>query len=226
MKAIVVIPAFNEVAIIQSVLKSIPRKFPGIAGLEIVVVNDGSTDDTAKIVARTKTVLINHLLNRGVGAATKTGIDYAKNHGADIIITFDADGQHDSRDIPKVIEPILKNRADLVIGSRLLNFQKMPLDRFLINWLANIVTFFLFGVFSTDSQSGLRAFSKKAANLISFKGERMDFSSEILLEAKRHNLKMAEVPTSAIYTQYSRTKGQRNINALPTLARLLVKIFR
>ena len=225
MKAIVVIPAFNESAVIASVLKSIPKKIPGIDSIQIIVVDDGSQDNTAQIVAKAKTGVIRHLLNRGVGAATKTGIEYAKNK-ADIIVTFDADGQHNPKDIEKVIAPITVKKADLVIGSRLLNFQKMPLDRLLINWLANIVTFFLFGVFSTDSQSGLRAFSKKAVSLINFKGERMDFSSEILLEAKRHNLRVKEVPTTAIYTDYSRGKGQKNVNALPTLARLLIKLFR
>lgn len=225
MKAIIVIPAFNESAVIANVLKSIPRKLPGIAEVEIIVVDDGSQDNTAEIANRAKVKVLSHILNRGVGAATKTGLEYAKDI-ADIIITFDADGQHNPKDIEKVIAPIIAKGADLVIGSRLLSFQKMPLDRLLLNWLANIVTFFLFGVWSSDSQSGLRAFSKKAANLVKFKGERMDFSSEILLEAKRCDLKVKEVPTVAIYTQYSRTKGQKNINALPTLARLLMKLFR
>lgn len=226
MKAAIVIPAFNEAAVILSVLKSIPKKIIGFRHIQIIVVNDGSTDDTAKIVKNTRAVLINHVLNRGVGAATKTGLTYAIDQSADVIVTFDADGQHQGSDIAKVVAPIITKKADLVIGSRLLKFQKMPTDRFLINWLANFATLFLFGIFSTDSQSGLRAFSKKAASLINFKGERMDFSSEILLEAKKHNLKRIEVPTSAIYTDYSRAKGQKNINALPTLFRLLVKFLR
>lgn len=225
MNAAIVIPAFNEAAVILSVLKSIPKKISGVNTL-IVVVNDGSTDRTAKEVAKTRAVLLNHTLNRGVGAATKTGIEYALGQNADIIITFDADGQHQGSDIAKVIAPIIVQKADLAIGSRLLKFQQMPADRFLINWLANFVTFFLFGTFSTDSQSGLRAFSQKAARLINFKGERMDFSSEILLLAKKHNLRRVEVPISAIYSEYSRAKGQKNINALPTLLRLLVKLFR
>lgn len=225
MKAVVVIPAFNESPVITNVLKSIPKKISGTSILSVVV-NDGSTDQTVKVVAQTRTNLLSHVLNRGVGAATKTGIDYALTQKADIIVTFDADGQHKASDIAKVIAPILAKKADLVIGSRLLKVQKMPADRFLLNWLANLVTFFLFGVFSTDSQSGLRAFSAKAAGLINFKGERMDFSSEILLEAKKHNLRVIEVPIAAIYSDYSRAKGQKNTNALPTLARLLVKLFR
>ena len=226
MKAAIVIPAFNEAAVISTVLKSIPKKISGFKRTLIIVVNDGSTDSTAKEVAKTSAILLNHTLNRGVGAATKTGLTYAIGQNADVVITFDADGQHQGSDIAKVIAPIRAKKGDLVIGSRLLKFQKMPLDRFFINWLANLTTFFLFGVFSTDSQSGLRAFSKKAATLINFKGERMDFSSEILLEAKKHNLKRVEVPTAAIYTKYSRAKGQKNINALPTLLRLIIKFMR
>lgn len=226
MKAIVVIPAFNEAAVISSVLKSIPKKIAGVSKLTTIVINDGSADQTAKEVAKTGAILLTHSLNRGVGAATKTGMEYAARAGADIVVTFDADGQHKSGDIEKVIEPIIRKKADLVIGSRLLKIQKMPVDRFLINWMANLITLFLFGVFSTDSQSGFRAFSKKAASVINFKGERMDFSSEILLEAKKHNLKVVEVPIRAIYSEYSRAKGQKNINALPTLLRLLVKFMR
>lgn len=225
MKAIVVIPAFNESVVISSVLKSIPKRLPGIERVEIVVVDDGSTDNTVEIAKRTRAKVLEHILNRGVGAATKTGIEHAKNK-ADVIVTFDADGQHKAEDLKKIIKPIISKEADLAIGSRLLRPGKMPTDRYILNWLANLATFFLFGVFSTDSQSGFRAFSKKAVDLINFKGERMDFSSEILLEAKKHNLKITEVPISAIYTSYSRAKGQKNTNAFPTFARLVVKLLR
>ena len=170
--------------------------------------------------------VIRHISNRGGGAATKTGIEYAKLTGADTVVTFDADGQHDPYDIQKLIIPIIDKSADVVIGSRLKEKQKMPLDRFILNWFANLVTFILFGVASTDSQSGLRAFSKKATHLINFSGDRMDFSSEILLEAKKHDLKIIEVPTKAIYTSYSRAKGQKNTNSLSILLRFLVKFLR
>ena len=102
----------------------------------------------------------------------------------------------------------------------------MPMDRLLINRIANLTTFLFFGVLSSDSQSGLKAFSKKAIDKIEIKSDRMEFSSEILLEAKKHNLKVVEVPTSAIYTKYSRQKGQSNLNALPVAARLVIKLLR
>ena len=232
MKATVVIPAFNESAVIATVLKSIPKKLPGVTSLEIIVVDDGSFDNTAQIARyalpasrQGKVKVIRHLLNRGVGAATKTGLEYAKNR-TDIIITFDADGQHHPDDIKRVINPIIKKNADLVIGSRFIKRQRIPLDRLLLNWLANLATFFLFGIFSTDTQSGFKAFSQKALRTIDIKSDRMEFSSEILLEAKRNNLRIMEVPIRSIYTNYSRKKGQKNINALPIFARLLIKLFR
>ena len=225
MKLVIIIPAFNESAVIFKVLSSLPKKFKGVSNSQVLVVNDGSGDNTAQEAQRAKSHVINHLLNRGVGAATKTGIEFAKKQNADIVVTFDADGQHDPNDIQKIIDPIVKKRADLVIGSRFKKKQKIPLDRFLLNWFANLVTFLLFGIFSTDSQSGLRAFSKKAIQLIDFKGDRMDFSSEILLEAKRNKLKIVEIPIKVIYTPYSRKKGQKNINAFSILVRFLIKFL-
>ena len=191
-----------------------------------LVIDDGSLDQTLKEAQRADVNIVRHLLNRGLGAAIKTGFSWAKKQNADIVVTFDADGQHDPRDISKLIQPIILKKADVVIGSRFLNKQVIPSDRFLLNWFANFATFILYGVLSTDSQSGLRAFSKKTIDLIDFKADRMDFSSEILLEAKRHNLKVIEVPIKAIYTDYSRIKGQKNINAIPVFARFLVKLLR
>jgi len=224
-KLVIIIPAFNESTIIFKVLNSLPKKLEGVKSIKVLVVNDGSSDNTAQEAQRAKSHVINHLLNRGVGAATKTGIEFAKKQNADIVVTFDADGQHNPNDIQKIIDPIVKKRADLIIGSRFKKKQKIPLDRFLLNWFANFITLLLFGVASTDSQSGLRAFSKKAIKLINFKGERMDFSSEILLEAKRNKLKRVEVPIKAIYTPYSRKKGQKNINAFSIFIRFLVKFL-
>ncbi len=226
MKLVIVVPAFNESKVIENVLKSLPKSIRGISQIETVVINDGSQDNTSHVAKKANVFVLDHILNRGAGAATRTGIDFAKGRGADIIVTFDADGQHNCADIEKIIRPILGEKADLVIGSRLKKKQKMPIDRFILNWLSNIVTFLVFGAFSTDTQSGLRAFSKGAARLIDFKSDRMEFSSEIILEAKRHNLTVEEVAVSAIYTPYSRSKGQKNANALPIFIRTLLKFLR
>lgn len=226
MKAVIIVPALNESKVISKVLEGLPRSLKDVSQIDVLVVDDGSVDDTYEIAKKAGVNVVKHVINRGLGAAIKTGLSWAATHDADIAVTFDADGQHDPADIPKIIEPILKNSADLVVGSRFRERQNIPFDRLVLNWLANLATMGVFGVFSTDSQSGLRAFSKKAIELIDYQADRMEFSSEILVEAKRHNLKIKEVPISAIYTQYSRAKGQRNLNAIPTFARILIKFLR
>lgn len=226
MKAIIILPALNESRIIKRVLAALPKKIKGISRLHVLVVDDGSTDTTADIAKSQKAILVHHLINRGLGAAIKTGLQWAKKEECDIAITFDSDGQHDPRDILAITKPLVEKKADLVIGSRFKKPQKLPIDRVVINWLANFATLIMFGVFSTDSQSGLRGFSKKAISLIDFKADRMEFSSEILVEAKRNKLKVIEVPINAIYTAYSRKKGQKNTNALPVFTKLLLKMFR
>jgi len=225
-KVVIVVPVFNESPVIYKVLKSIPKKINETSLVDVVVVNDGSGDDTLSEVQRAGFVIVNHAINRGLGAAIKTGMEYARKKRADIVVTFDGDGQHEPSDIEKIILPIIQKKADLVIGSRFKKSKNVPMDRFFLNWFANFITFLFYGVATTDSQSGLRAFSGKAITLIDFKGERMDFSSEILLEAKRNNLKIEEVPIRAIYTEYSRKKGQKNLNAIPTFTRFLVRLLR
>jgi len=225
-KALILVPAFNEATVIYSVLNSIPKKINHLENVEIIVVDDGSHDNTKKEAKRAGIQVISHILNRGLGAAIKTGIQYAREKKYDILVTFDGDGQHDPLDIQKIVQPILMQKADVVIGSRFITKEGVPFDRLIINSLANVATYLLFGTKSTDSQSGLRALSKKAIALIDFKADRMEFSSEILLEAKKHNLIVKEIPIKAIYTEYSRAKGQKNTNAFPVMFKFLVKLFR
>lgn len=226
MKALIIIPAFNESQVIGSVVKNLPKRLKGITKVDCLVIDDGSTDETYEIARNSKALVIRHIINRGAGAATRTGIEFARENDYDLMVSFDADGQHNPKDIDALIAPILKKRADLVIGSRLKTHQKMPTDRFILNWAANLITLLLYGVFSTDSQSGLKAFSKKALNQIEINSNRMEFSSEILLEAKKNKLKVMEIPVNAIYTQYSKTKGQKNINALPVAFRIIAKFLK
>ena len=226
MKALIIVPAFNESQVIYKVLKSIPNKIRGLSQVEIVVVNDGSLDITSKEAKRAGIKVISHILNRGLGAAIKTGLELAKRKRVGLVVNFDSDGQHHPEDIKKIVSPILLEKADIVIGSRFKSRHKIPKDRIILNRLANLATLLMFGVTSSDSQSGFRAFSKKAIDLIDFRGERMDFSSEILYEAKRNDLKVKEIPIKAIYTDYSRKKGQKNLNAIPIMARFLVRFLK
>lgn len=219
MKTVIVMPAFNEEKVIGTVIDGLHK-----AGWnELIVVDDGSTDRTGKIAGALGAAVYTHPVNRGLGGALGTGIEAAVMHDADVIVTFDSDGQHDPGDIAKVIRPIVAGRADAVIGSRLLKPKGMPLIRRIGNMGLNIVTFLLFGVWTTDSQSGLRAFSKKAAEKIRIRTNRMEVSSEIIKEIGHHKLRFKEVPIRPIYTEYSRKHGQSNLNAFRIIGKLVLK---
>ncbi len=158
MQLLIIIPAYNEELTIKEVIKGLSRRIKNIQ-VDTLVIDDGSRDQT-KSIAEKMTKVISHQLNRGLGASLATGFAYARLKDYDYVVTFDADGQHNPSDIPKLLSPLLKNRVDVVIGSRLKNAGQMPLVRRTINWLSNVFTWLLFTVWTTDSQSGLRALVK------------------------------------------------------------------
>jgi len=225
MNVVIIVPAYNEEKTLGSVLDNLNSlRLKGIQK-EIAVVNDGSEDETAKIAAKRNVTVLNHILNRGLGGALQTGFAFARTKNADFVVTIDSDGQHDPKDIKKLLKPLLQRRADVVIGSRMLLNQKMPLDRKIVNYFANIVTYLLWSVWISDTQSGLRAFTKEAIGKIDIRTNRMEVSSELMREIGKHKLRVAEVPISAIYTDYSRGKGQKNANAINILVKLLIHKF-
>jgi len=217
MKTIAVIPAFNEETTLRDVLEGLVTAVD-----EVVVVDDGSSDATSRIASAARVTLVRHIINRGLGAALATGFEAALGHGGEIILTLDADGQHDPDDIPRFVQAI-ENGADIVIGSRLLNPKGMPWRRRLANRASNVVTLILFGAWVSDSQSGFRAFRRDAIERMEITTDRMEVSSEIIAEARRHRMTLAEIPIKAIYTEYSLSKGQSLKVGLKTLARLLLR---
>lgn len=225
MKLAILVPAYNEEKTIGKVLESIPRRYPKIAQTDIVVISDGSTDKTAEIAEKAGVTLITHDLNRGLGGALGTGFEYARQGNFDVVLTFDADGQHHPEDIWPVIRPIVYHQADVIIGSRLKNPKGMPWYRIIGIKGMNIITGIFFWVWSTDSQSGLRAFSKKAIKLIDIQSNKMEVSSEFFYEIGRKNLKMIEVPILSIYTDYSLGKGQKHSNAFSIISKLIYRRF-
>lgn len=227
MKLAVVIPAYNEeFAIGQVIQHVISADLPGIEK-KIIVVNDGSSDKTGEIANSKGALVVSHLLNRGVGGALGTGMEAALRWGADLVVTCDADGQHSADDIGRVVEPIRSGRADAVIGSRMIEPGDMPWTRRIANRLANLATWVLLGVSTTDSQSGLRAFTRFAAEGIRITTHRFEASSEICGEIKRLHLRSVDVPIKTIYTDYSLSKGQGFRVGLKTLFRLiLLKLVR
>ena len=208
MKLAIVIPAYNEGGAIEDVLTSLPKKIAGIDKIISIVIDDGSSDNTYSLAKKNATYAIKHVVNMGVGAATTTGFEAAKKLKTDIVVTIDADGQHNPEDIARLTKPIIEGKADVVIGTRMLNSKGMPALKVFGNWCMNLLTFLVYHKWSTDSQSGMRAYSKKALSKISLHSIGFEVCSEIIGEAKRTKLKLAEVPIKVIYSEYSKVKGQ------------------
>ena len=216
MRVIAIIPAFNEEKTIGDVVSKTMRYTD-----EVIVIDDGSQDKTSQIALQNGATVYRHLINRGSGGAVGTGIRAALLNEADVIVTLDADEQHDPAEIPKLIKPIIEGEADAVIGSRFLTRQPMPLFRKMGVSFFNLVIFLLFGVKSTDSQSGMRAFNKKAAEILKiYTGDILESPPEILRQIHAHQLKLKEVPIRSIYTEYSLSKGQRFSPGIVALIKL------
>ncbi len=220
----IVLPAYNEEKVIQSVLREIQS-----AGYHnIIVVDDGSQDHTyQKAKALSGVVALQHRLNRGKGAATKTGIEAAKLLGAGIIVTMDSDGQHDPADIARLIEPIQSNHCDVVLGTRLKNPKGMPWYKILANTIGNLITWYLYGLYVSDSQSGFRAYSRHASELINTRTDRYEYDSEVIREIYLYKLRYQEVPIKVRYTEYSMGKVQKQgfWNGLKTLYKMVFHLI-
>lgn len=225
-KVCIVIPAYNESAVIGEVIKNTKNS---MSDFDIVVVNDGSSDTTSENAKKAGAIVIDHILNSGAGAATATGLSYAQNNGYDIAATMDADGQHSPEDVLKGINLLKKSESDLLIGSRLIDSKGMSHVKVLGNKGLSIITRVLFGINVTDSQSGLRIFSARALKDLRWKTSGYEFCSEMLWRANQQGLTIDEFPIQAIYTDYSMGKGQSNWNAInivkSLIKRRIVEIF-
>ena len=220
----IIIAAYNEGKVIREVLGEIQS-----AGYRnIIVVDDGSADDTAAQARKVSGVKVfRHPLNRGKGAATKTGIEAAKILGADIIVTLDGDGQHNPKDIENLIRPIQEGAVDVVLGTRLLHPKGMPWYKIIANYIGNAFTWYFYGLWVSDSQSGFRAYSRKAADCIDTKTDRYEYDSEVIREIHTHKLSFTEVPIEVRYTEYSMGKvhKQNIVNGIKTLYKIIWSII-
>ncbi|MFH1867232.1 MAG: glycosyltransferase family 2 protein [Patescibacteria group bacterium] len=202
----VIIPAYNEETSIGSVVKSLKP----LASL-VVVVDDGSTDQTVERASAAGAVVISHIVNRGYGAAIATGTEYALSQGANHLVHFDADGQFVAEEINKALAPIQAQQVEVVLGSRFLGRTvDLPLIRKLILKVATIFTWAFSGIKLTDAQNGFRAFTAEAARQIIIKQDGKAATSEIIDEIARLKLKYLEVPVTVHYTQYSLNKAKAN----------------
>ena len=206
----VVVAAYNEAGVIADVVRPLVG-----AGYAVVVVDDGSADDTAAIARAAGAATLRHAINRGQGAALQSGLRYALDRGARILITFDADGQHAVDDLPRLLQPILAGEADVVLGSRFLEHTAAvpPLRRLLLR-AAVVFTGVASGVRLTDAHNGMRALTRGAAEQLDLRLDRMAHASEIIDQIARARLRVVEVPVAVRYTPYSLGKGQRAGNAV------------
>lgn len=213
-KTLVLIAAYNEAQIIQNTISDLKNSLPGI---DILVIDDGSYDNTFDISVAQNVKTLKHPINLGQGAAIFTGFEYAKANEYDFVITVDADSQHHPEDIKNLISEAHKNEHDIIIGSRTKDMLNRYNSRYIINVFSNILTMLMTGKYISDSQSGLRSFNKKSYNLININSSEppgRENCSEILVNALSLKLTTKEVPIRAIYTEYSLSKGQRLGNAL------------
>ena len=202
MKIIIGIPAFNEEKNIAGIISKLKR-----ITKDIIVCNDGSTDLTADIAEEMGALVINHEKNLGYGGAIRSIFLKAKDLNGDVLVTFDADGQHRIEDIDKVINPILEGQSDIVIGSRFLddNEKEVPQYRKVGIKVITKITNATIKKDLTDSQSGFRAYSKQVLNEIKPVESGMGVSTEILIKASSKNLKISEVPIKILYGENSST---------------------
>lgn len=215
----VICPAFNEANTVAAVLSRLRDD-----GYRVVVVDDGSSDTTGRIALEFASAVVTHPVNLGQGAALKTGIDYALSRGADVLVTFDTDGQHRVSDIPRLIEALAANRADFALGSRFLGRpQTMPFLRKLLLRAATVFTSATTGLYLTDTHNGLRAFSRRGAMALNFRQNRMAHASEILSDIADSGLRYVEVPVTIDYTAYSMAKGQRTSDLILVLLDLFAR---
>jgi len=215
-KIIAAIPCFNEERCIGSVVLK-TKKFVS----SVIVIDDGSTDATAEVAEAAGASVHQHDRNRGYGAAIRSALEKGKQLGADVLVIVDGDGQHDPKDIPKLVKPLIDGEADVVIGSRFLGQgKKPPFYRRVGQRVLTTVTNVGSGQKVSDSQSGFRAYSSKALNALNLAEDGMSVSSEMQFAIGKSGLKVKEVPIDVTYE--GKAKRSPVEHGIGVLSRVLV----
>lgn len=213
----VIIPAFNEETVIESVVRGLTGRLPGI---QVVVVDDCSSDGTSEVLRRLPVHRLRHAVNLGQGGALQTGLDFARRLPVDYFVTFDADGQHRPGDIPRLLSVLRSGKYDVALGSRFISEKasaNLPRKRRRLLRLATLFTRVTTGMALTDTHNGLRALNRHAAEQIEITMNGMAHASEILDQIARKQLRWREVPVRIEYTEYSQSKGQKASNLVNIL---------
>lgn len=210
----IVIAGYNEEKRIDTVIDDLKKN----GYHHIVIVDDGSKDRTGEVAAEAGAIVLRHVINRGQGAALKTGIDFAVKKNAEIIVTFDADGQHHAEEISKLTAPIVNGEVDACLGSRFLETtSNVPWHRKMILKGGAWIIWLFYGIRLTDSHNGFRAIKGEAVKKLQLKADRMEHASEIVEEIAKRNITYKEVPVTITYTEYSLQKGQSSLAAFGIL---------
>ncbi len=212
----VVVPAYNEAGAIGGVLDDLAA-----LGCRVVVVDDGSSDETSAVCLRRPVAVLRHSINLGEGAALQTGIEYCtRQQGVRYVVTFDADGQHHGEDVAALVSALVDGRHDVALGTRFASPEgaaSIPRGRKAMLRLAILFTRFTTGLRVTDTHNGLRAFTAETAALLRIRQGGMAHASEILSWVHGQRLRWCEVPVTITYSDYSLGKGQRGAAAVDIL---------
>lgn len=223
-----VIPAYNEESRVADVVRGALTAVDAV-----IVVDDGSTDATVREAKNAGAMVLQHRENCGAGAATMTGIEAARRLKHDMVVTIDADGQHDYRDIATLLKVQRETHADLVIANRFGSIidasgkrrNSIPLIRRIANGIGNFLTFMVTGIYLADTQCGFKVFGPRALQQVHLKMAGFEFCTEIIREAAQYHWKIVSVPSKVMYSEYTLAKGQSFANGLRTAAKILVRSF-
>lgn len=220
----VVIPFYNEsLEVLKSTVRGLSIYFKNI-----ILVNDGGAKEIKKAIEGLPVYYLRHVINLGQGAALQTGMEFALHKGADIIVHFDADGQHNPEDALQMISYLESEKLDIVLGSRFLKKEHanaVPLLRRIMIKVGVIINFLFTGLWMSDAHHGLRVMNKYMASKVEFKENRQLHATEILSIIKKHDFSYKEYPAKVVYSSYSIHKGQKNIHFIKIMKELILSRF-